>query len=177
MKTDRLIGILSILLQKEKCTAPELAEKFEVSRRTINRDIETLCKAGIPVSTVQGAGGGIRIMEGYRIDRTLLTSRDMQMILTGLRSLDSVSGSSYYVQLMEKLQVGASDFVSGRDSMLIDLSSWYKESLAPKISLIQDAIEERRQIAFHYFAPGGESVRMAEPYYLIFKWSSWYVWG
>ena len=51
MKTDRLIGILSILLQKEKCTAPELAEKFEVSRRTINRDIDTLCKAGIPVST------------------------------------------------------------------------------------------------------------------------------
>ena len=177
MKTDRLIGILSVLLQKEKCTAPELAEKFEVSRRTINRDIEALCKAGIPVCTVQGAKGGIRIMEGYRIDRTLLTSRDMQMILTGLRSLDSVSGSSYYMQLMEKLQAGASDFVSGRDSMLIDLSSWYKESLAPKISLIQDAIEERSQIAFHYFAPGGESVRMAEPYYLIFKWSSWYVWG
>ena len=177
MKTDRLIGILSILLQKEKCTAPELAEKFEVSRRTINRDIDTLCKAGIPVSTLQGAGGGIRIMEGYRMDRTLLTSRDMQMILAGLRSLDSVSGSSYYAQLMEKLQAGASDFVSGRDSMLIDLSSWYKESLAPKITLIQDAIEERRQIAFHYFAPGGESVRMAEPYYLIFKWSSWYVWG
>ena len=177
MKTDRLIGILSILLQKEKCTAPELAEKFEVSRRTINRDIDALCKAGIPVSTVQGAGGGIRIMEGYRMDRTLLTSRDMQMILAGLRSLDSVSGSSYYAQLMEKLQAGASEFVSGRDSMLIDLSSWYKESLAPKISLIQGAIEERRQIAFHYFAPGGESVRMAEPYYLIFKWSSWYVWG
>ena len=53
MKTDRLIGILSVLLQKEKCTAPELAEKFEVSRRTINRDIEALCKAGIPVCTVQ----------------------------------------------------------------------------------------------------------------------------
>ena len=107
MKTDRLIGILSILLQKEKCTAPELAEKFEVSRRTINRDIDALCKAGIPVSTVQGAGGGIRIMEGYRMDRTLLTSRDMQMILAGLRSLDSVSGSSYYAQLMEKLSAGA----------------------------------------------------------------------
>ena len=116
-------------------------------------------------------------MEGYRIDRTLLTSRDMQMILTGLRSLDSVSGSSYYVQLMEKLQVGASDFVSGRDSVLIDLSSWYKESLAPKIALIQDSIEERKRIGFRYYAPGGESVRTVEPYYLIFKWSSWYVWG
>lgn len=177
MKTDRLIGILSVLLQKEKCTAPELAERFEVSRRTINRDIETLCRAGIPVCTEQGAGGGIRIMDGYRMDRTLLTSRDMQMILAGLRSLDSVSGSGYYGQLMEKLQVGAADFVSGRDSVWIDLSSWYRESLAPKISLIQDAIEERKQITFQYFAPGGESVRTVEPYYLIFKWSSWYVWG
>lgn len=177
MKTDRLIGILSVLLQRERTTAPELAEKFEVSRRTINRDIETLCRAGIPISTAQGAGGGIRIMEGYRMDRTLLTSKDMQMILAGLRSLDSVSGSSYYSQLMEKLKVGASDFVSGRDSVLIDLSSWYKETLAPKISLIQDAVEERRQIAFRYYAPGGDSLRQIEPYYLIFKWSSWYVWG
>ena len=93
MKIDRLIGILSVLLQKEKVTAPELAERFEVSRRTINRDIEDLCKAGIPIHTAQGAGGGIHIMEGYRMDRTLLTSKDMQMILAGLRSLDSVSGS------------------------------------------------------------------------------------
>ena len=67
MKTDRLIGILSILLQEEKTTAPELAEKFEVSRRTINRDIEDLCKAGIPIRTAQGTGGGISIMDGYCI--------------------------------------------------------------------------------------------------------------
>lgn len=73
MKTDRLIGILSILLQEEKTTAPELAEKFEVSRRTINRDIEDLCKAGIPIRTAQGIGGGISIMDGYRMDRTILT--------------------------------------------------------------------------------------------------------
>ena len=69
MKTDRLIGILSILLQEEKTTAPELAEKFEVSRRTINRDIEDLCKAGIPIRTAQGTGGGISIMDGYRNGR------------------------------------------------------------------------------------------------------------
>ena len=64
MKTERLIGILSILLQKEHVTAPELAAQFEVSRRTIQRDIESLCRAGIPVFTAQGAGGGISIMEG-----------------------------------------------------------------------------------------------------------------
>ena len=82
-----------------------------MSRRTISRDIETLCRAGIPIRTVQGAGGGISIMEGYRMDRILLTSKDMQMILAGLRSLDSVSGSRYYEQLMEKLKP---DFLPGR---------------------------------------------------------------
>lgn len=177
MKIDRLIGILSVLLQQERTTAPELAERFEVSRRTISRDIEALCKAGIPICTIQGSGGGISIMEGYRMDRTLLTSKEMKMILAGLRSLDSVSGSNYYGQLMEKLQTGSSGFVSGRDYILIDLSSWYRDSLTPKIKVIQDAIEERKQITFYYYAPGGESVRRIEPYYLIFKWSSWYVWG
>lgn len=177
MKIDRLIGILSILLQEEKVTAPELAEKFEVSRRTINRDIEALCKAGIPISTSQGVGGGISIMDGYRMDRTILTSRDMQMIMAGLRSLDSVSGSHYYSQLMDKIKSGSSEFVSGSESILIDLSSWYKDSLSMKIELIQDAIEVKKVIRFNYYAPGGDSIREIEPYYLIFKWSSWYVWG
>lgn len=177
MKIDRLIGILSVLLQVEKVTAPELAEKFEVSRRTINRDIEDLCKAGIPIMTVQGPGGGISILDGYRMDRTLLTSKDMQMILAGLRSLDSVSGSHYYGQLMEKIKTGSSDFISGRDSILIDLSSWYKDALAPKIGLIQNAIDERKLLSFAYYAPKGEGKRIIEPYYLVFKWSSWYVWG
>lgn len=177
MKIDRLIGILSILLQKEKTTAPELAERFEVSRRTINRDIEDLCKAGIPIRTARGTGGGISIMDGYRMDRTILTSKDMQMILAGLRSLDSVSGSRYYGQLMEKIQTGSSEFISGRDSMLIDLSSWYKDSLAPKIEVIQSAIENRHLLEFNYYAPSGESIRTIEPYFLVFQWSSWYVWG
>lgn len=177
MKIDRLIGILTVLLQKDKVTAPELAERFEVSRRTINRDIEDLCKAGIPICTAQGTGGGIQIMDGYKMDRTLFTSREMQMILAGLRSLDSVSGGHYYTRLMEKLQPGASDFISGKDSLLIDLSSWYKESLAPKIETIQSAIDEKRLISFCYYAPKGESSRVVEPYYLVFRWSSWYVWG
>ena len=73
MKIDRLIGILSILLQEEKTTAPELAKRFEVSRRTINRDIEDLCKAGIPIRTMQGTGGGIFIDEAYTIDKSIVT--------------------------------------------------------------------------------------------------------
>ena len=177
MKIDRLIGILSVLLQSKQTTAPELAELFEVSRRTINRDIETLSRAGIPIMTLQGREGGISIMDGYRMDRTILTSKDMRTILAGLRSLDSVSGSSYYGQLMEKLELGSSEFVAGKDSVLIDLSSWYRNSLAPKIEVIQEAIEERHMLSFCYFAPSGESRRLIEPYYLIFRWSNWYVWG
>ena len=177
MKIDRLIGILSVLLQEEKVTAPELAERFEVSRRTINRDIDDLLYAGIPIRTAQGTGGGISIAEGYKMDRTILTSKDMQMILAGLRSLDSVSGSSYYGQLMEKIQARSSEFISGRESILIDLSSWYKNTLAPKISTIQDAIENRHLLEFYYYAQSGEGKRTIEPYYVVFKWTSWYVYG
>lgn len=177
MKIDRLIGILSVLLQQERVTAPYLAEKFEVSRRTINRDIEALCKAGIPIVTVQGRSGGISIMDGYRMDRTLLTSGDMQAILAGLRSLDSVSGTNRYQRLMEKLSVGSLDVLASNNHILINLSSWNKTSLAPKIELIQAAIERRERISFTYYAPKGESGRTIEPYYLIFQWASWYVWG
>lgn len=177
MKIDRLIGILSILLQKDTVTAPYLAEHFEVSRRTINRDIEALCQAGIPIVTRQGAGGGISIMDNYKMDRTLLTNTEMQDILAGLRSLDSVNGTSRYGQLMEKLSVGSSDFMAGNQSVLIDLSAWYKDSLAPKIELIRSAIDRQLELTFYYYSPSGENQRTIEPYYLIFRWSSWYVWG
>lgn len=94
MKIDRQIGILSILLQRDTVTSPYLAERFEVSRRTINRDIEDLCKAGIPIVTRQGGGGSISIMENYKVDRTVFTTAEMQDILAGLRSLDSVHGAN-----------------------------------------------------------------------------------
>ena len=153
MKMERLIGILSILLQ---------------------RDIESLCQAGIPIATAQGTGGGISILEGYRVDRTVLTTPEMQAILAGLQSLDSVSGTRRYAQLMEKLSAGS----GGRDShILIDLSSWYKTSLSPKIEAIHSAIRQHQTIRFTYFSPRETALRTIEPYDLVFQWSSWYVWG
>lgn len=151
MKIERLIGILSILLQKDTTTAPYLANHFEVSRRTIQRDIEDLCKAGIPIYTKQGQGGGISIMDGYKLEKS--------------------------AQLMEKLSVGSSDILEGNQSILIDLSSWYKNSLAPKIEIIREGIDCGIELEFLYFSPKGESRRTIEPYFLIFRWSSWYVWG
>lgn len=177
MKIERLIGILSILLQKKTVTAPELADYFEVSRRTINRDIDALCRAGIPIYTKQGQGGGISIIDEYKIDKTLLTNAEMKDILAGLRSLDSINGTNRYGQLMEKISVGSSNLMQGDQSILIDLSSWYKNSLAPKIEMIRHAIDTCRELKFTYFAPKGESKRVVEPYFLIFRWSSWYVWS
>ena len=177
MKIDRLIGFISILLQKEKVTAPYLAEKFEVSRRTINRDVENLCKAGIPIVTEQGKNGGISIAEGYKVDKTLFTSGEIQAILSGLKSLDSVSGSNRYQLLMDKLSCGSNDYVGASGPVVINLSSWYQSSLPPKFELIKDAIERKKKIEFHYYGPGGDNTRLLEPCLLIFEWSSWYVWG
>ncbi|MCI8842946.1 MAG: YafY family transcriptional regulator [Oscillospiraceae bacterium] len=177
MKIDRMIGILSILLQREKVTAPYLAEKFEVSRRTINRDIEALSMAGIPLVTEPGQNGGVSIMEGYKIDRTLLSTSDMRTILTGLRSLDSVSGTNRYAQLMEKLSAGSSNLLAGDTHILIDLSCWHKAALSHKIELLHDAIDSGRMVSFTYFSPKEESQRTVEPYDLLFQWSNWYLWG
>lgn len=116
-------------------------------------------------------------MEGYKVDRTMLTQGEMQDILAGLRSLDSVNGTNRYGQLMEKLSIGSSDFMVGNQSVLIDLSAWYKDSLAPKIEMIRSAIAQHRRLEFYYYSPRQESKRCVEPYYLIFRWSSWYVWG
>ena len=116
-------------------------------------------------------------MDNYKLERTFLTNTEMQDILAGLRSLDSINGTNRYGQLMEKLAAGTSDFMTGNQSVLIDLSSWYKDSLAPKIELIRNAIDHCRELKFRYYAPHGESDRCIKPYYLIFRWSSWYVWG
>ena len=94
MKINRLIGIITTLQQKKAVTAPYLAKKFEVSRRTINRDIEDICKAGIPIVTTQGANGGISIMDGFSLDTTVFTKQELAAIFTGLKSLDSVSNSA-----------------------------------------------------------------------------------
>lgn len=177
MKLDRLIGILSVLLQRDTVTAPELAARFEVSRRTIGRDIDALCRAGIPIATRQGANGGISIMNGYKLDKTLLTDAELRDILAGLKSLDSVDDSNCCGRLMEKLSAGSSGLMATDQSVLIDLSSWYRPSLAPKITLIRAAIDACMEVRFLYYTRDGEHERSIEPYHLVFHWSSWYVWG
>lgn len=175
MTIDRLIGILSVLLREGQVTAGALAARFEVSPRTIHRDVDRLCRAGIPLQTARGAGGGISIMEGYRLEPTVLTDADRGAILAGLRSLDSVSGTGYYRQLMERLPQSVRS--AGDDCVLIDLSSWYGPVLAPRLAALKDACIRRRVVCFDYWAPGGSGRRAVEPHQLVFRWSSWYLHG
>lgn len=169
MKLDRLIGILSVLLQREQVTAFELAEKFEVSHRTILRDMDALCCAGIPIVTEKGRNGGIRIMEGYKLDKTVLLQSEMQAILAGLQSLDSISGTHRYRQLMEKLSVSTAKTIPAEHPVLIDLSAWDSRAVSQKIEQIQAAMEQNHKISFSYSAPSGTTSRKIEPLSLDFS--------
>ena len=93
MKIDRLVSIIMILLDKERIGAQELAETFEVSPRTIYRDIDTINMAGIPIRSTSGVGGGFEIMQNYKIDKSIFSSSDLSAILMGLSSLSNIEMS------------------------------------------------------------------------------------
>ena len=177
MKLDRLLGILTVLLQNERVTAPHLAEKFEVNRRTINRDIDALCQAGIPIITHQGTGGGISISEGFKLDKSVLTASELSGIIAALKGIGSVSERTQIERTLDKLGANADAVVSLHEPVVIDLASYYKGQFTEKIELIKRAVLETRFIEFDYYYEKGESHRRIEPYCVIFQWSSWYVFG
>ena len=89
MKIDRLVSIIMILLERKKISASELAEMFEVTPRTIYRDIEAISLAGVPIVTYPGVNGGIGIMDEYKIDKKIFTKSDVETLLIGLSSMSS----------------------------------------------------------------------------------------
>jgi len=177
MKLDRLLGILNILLQNDRVTAPFLAEKFEVNRRTIGRDIDSLCQAGIPVITQQGTGGGISIADGFKLDKSILTSDELSDIIAALKGIGSVSEQSRIEKTLDKLGANSDAVISLSESVVIDLASYHKGHLTEKIEAIKTAMFGRRLIEFDYYYEKGETRRRIEPYMIVFQWTSWYVFG
>lgn len=177
MKLDRLLGILTTLLQNERVTAPYLAQKFEVTRRTISRDIDALCQAGIPVITHQGSGGGISIADGFKLDKSVLTADELSGIIAALKGIGSVMDKSPIEKTLDKLSANKETVLSLREPVIIDLASHYKGSLTEKIRLLKNSVEESRLVEFDYYYEKGMTHRHVEPYFIIFQWTSWYLFG
>lgn len=174
MQINRLFEIIYILLSKKTITAKELAERFEVSVRTIYRDIDTLSSAGIPVYASQGKGGGISLLDDYVLDKSVLSERERNEILYALQGL-SITQAPEADKILTKL---SSLFNINKTSWIeVDFSPWGSdEKRTCQFTIIKDAILSRRIIEFNYFSSSGEkSARRVEPVKLVFKVNAWYL--
>lgn len=169
---NRLVSIIYILLNKETVTAGELAERFEVSVRTIYRDIEQLSMAGIPVYARKGKGGGISLTDNFVLDRMVISEEEQRRILAALASLRE-TGACEEEEILEKL--GTFFRTDIPDWVAIDFSDWSgrRKDLYEQF---RQAILGRRVIAFDYYGQYGEmSRRTVEPLQLLFKEYTWYL--
>jgi len=176
MRISRLFEIVYILLAHKMKTAKELAEHFEVSVRTVYRDVEMLAEAGIPIYASQGKGGGISLMEHFVLNKSVLSDMEQDEILIGLHSLHASrypdpTGALAKLSLM--FNKAATPWIE------VDFSAWGSGAdQRDAFGLLKDAILHQRVIAFRYFgSDGNESIRRVEPAKLIFKQKAWYLQG
>ena len=171
---NRLFEIVYILIQKKKVTAKELANRFEVSTRTIYRDIEILSRYNIPVYATKGKDGGIGILDEYVLNKTILTEEEQNQILFALQGMKKVAGQDEK-DTLRKLSRLFNKKVD--DWIRIDFSNWGKDNEKEKrFNMIKTAILNKNQIEFVYYNSNGEkSQRTVEPLQVWFKDKSWYL--
>ncbi len=178
MKIDRLLGVLSVLANTDRITIQELAERFEVSKRTISRDLDTLNESGVPIVTYSGIGGGVAIVEGYKLKRNILSKNDIKNVFTALNGLMSIDESTSLTNLMAKLIPEETSTVFSESDYVIDLSSWFQDSIThEKVSDLHKAIKNRNYIYLEYISKRSRSVRIVQPHKLVFKQSYWYLYA
>ena len=184
MKVDRLISIIMILLDKERVGAQELADIFEVSPRTIYRDIDAINMAGIPVRGASGVGGGFEIMQNYKVDKKVFSTTDLSAILMGLSSLSNMMRGSELINALAKVKSfipadQAKDIELKANQIYIDLSPWMGSiNIQPYLEIIKTALQESKLVSFDYADRyGNKTARTAEPYQLVLKSSHWYLQG
>ena len=177
MQIDRLVQMVFYIVNHGHVTARELSDYFHVSTRTIYRDINTLTIAGIPVLSTKGTGGGISVIEGYTIDKSLLSREEQQSVYQGLRILRAAK----YPNAEAALSKISAVFRNAMEPKWLDVDfslffSDEKEKI--KISDLQYAILNKHVIAFHYFnSELKHSERAIEPLRLVFKSHAWYIIG
>ena len=177
MQESRLFRILYYLLDKGRATAPELAEKFEVSVRTIYRDVDAISSAGIPIYVTTGRNGGIQFLDDYVLNKSFFSDSEKLEILSSLQSLSAVQYPEADT-ILNKL--GAIFQTSLTDWIDVDFSRWgsVAESENRLFRQLKQAIFENRKITFDYHASSGDSCkRSVYPHKLVYKDKAWYLYA
>jgi predicted DNA-binding transcriptional regulator YafY len=184
MKVDRLVSIIMILLEKKRIGAQELADMFEVSPRTIYRDIDAINMAGIPIRSTSGVGGGFEIMQEYKIDKKVFSTADLSVLLMGLSSLSNMIRGDELVHALAKVKSfipadKAKEIELKANQICIDLSPWMGNgNIQSYLEIIKTALEESKLLSFGYAdCHGNKTIRIVEPYQLVLKSSHWYFQG
>ena len=176
MKDNRLFRILYYILEKGKVTASELADKFEVSVRTIYRDIDSISSAGIPIYALQGKGGGIEIAEDFVLSKSLLSENEKQQILSALQGLDNTA-IQHENELLTKLS--ALFKMKNTSWIEVDFNNWQNNKMYEKtFNDIKSAILSKNIVSFTYFSSNEkETSRRVKPVRLLFKGQDWYLYA
>lgn len=182
MKIARLLAITVLMLNRRKVTAKELAEEFEVSIRTIYRDVDTLNAAGIPVVSWQGYEGGFCIPDEFKLRRHLFTFDDLVSVLTTLKGVNRTLNNREISAAIETLTALIPDekedlFSQKSDSFVVDITPWGgTPDLRNHITEIHNAVSSSSVIRFRYSDAGGRlSLRETEPHTLVYKGFGWYL--
>ena len=176
MKDNRLFRILYYILEKEKVTANELTDKFEVSVRTIYRDIDSISSVGVPIFTTQGKGGGIKIDNEYILNKSLFDANEKEQIIAALQGLEKTN-KVYKSELITKLS--ALFKIKNSNWIEIDFTSWGSNNTYQDLfNALKTVIINKNIISFSYNSSKGEKInRKVKPIRLLFKEQDWYLYG
>lgn len=173
MQISRLFEMVYILLDKKTATAKELADRFGVSPRTIYRDVETLSGAGIPIYMSKGKGGGIRLLDSFVLNKSMLSESEQNEILAALSALQSVD------QAQSQNALSKLSGVFGKASqnwIKVNFSHWH--GFDRKFETIKEAILSKKVLSFDYHGRGQEKTgRLVEPLQLRFHVKAWYLYA
>ena len=181
MRADRLLSILLLLQAHGRLSAAELAQRLEVSRRTVFRDLEALSAAGVPVASERGPQGGAYLLDGYRTDLTGLTEPELEALLAfGSAGPASDLGLGRELdQASRKLAAAARPRSPGRlqERVLIDGATWFRGARTPShLTRVQDALWSNRRLRLRYRRDVDRVVeRVVEPLGLVCKAGTWYM--
>lgn len=177
MKLDRLLAIVMLLLNKERVTAQELSDRFEVSIRTIQRDIDAICMAGIPIVAQRGQQGGYGIMDTYKVDKSFFTYDEIQVLLASLKGVTKAYDDPNLKMIMEKIMTLQEN--EGKWHVEMDFSPWgISKEQKQRLEDIRSALSMKKVLQFEYINANGESsTRTVEPSSMMLKINTWYLYG